>query len=176
MDGDPCFRNYVLEAIMTCPEVLEVESLMGWRYQGAVEQERAMVGDDRGEATQVALAVELLPIRSAEDPVQMDKHRGRLPVRPCVAASIEVNLFERKVVEHASKSTHHPAVDVAIVFVFVTVNKVEVTTQHPWSRALDASVAEFLQEGDLASIFLWAVDDSDPPGNTCSGRSGNPGR
>lgn len=69
---------------------------VGWR----IKHDGAVVGDDGGEATEVALTMQLLPIRGAEDAIKVDEGRGRLLVRPSVVAS-----FERKVVKHAPEVT-----------------------------------------------------------------------
>jgi hypothetical protein len=70
----------------------------------------------------VAFASNFLPIRAAEDTVKKDKRGRRLSIGPCVAASVEVHLFERQGIDATVEPTHHPLVQVAIVFILISVN------------------------------------------------------
>jgi hypothetical protein len=58
---------------------------------------------------------------------------------------------------------------VAIILVFVFVDQIEVPTEHPGTGALGPDVSELLEEGDLIGVFLWPIDNGDPPGG-CRGR------
>jgi hypothetical protein len=64
-----------MKAVKTEPVVLEVETSVGCRHRGAVKEQRAVVRYDRCKASEVALAVSLLPISGAKHTVEVDKRR-----------------------------------------------------------------------------------------------------
>jgi hypothetical protein len=65
-----------------------------------------MVGDDGGQASEVALPVSFFPISGAEDAIETNQGGRGLLVTPCVSASIEVDLFEQKIIEKSTKFAH----------------------------------------------------------------------
>lgn len=105
----------------------------------------------------------------------MNEGRGRLLVGPRVSASVEVDLLEREVVEDAPEVTHHAAVQVASVLVFISEYEIEVATRHPWSRAVYANVAQLLQECYFVGVQLGFVDHGEPPGCVSARRMRNLG-
>ena len=122
-----------------------------------------MIEDNRGEAAKVALSVPLLPVRSAEDTVEVNQRGRGLLIRPSVSPTVEVNLLKREVIENAAEASHHASVDVPVVFVFISIDQVEVPAQHPWTGAIGADAAYFLKERDLLMILLRPIYNGQPP-------------
>jgi hypothetical protein len=54
-----------MESILADPIVLKVEASMAGRLRGAVKEQRTMVRDDGSEASQVAFAMDFLPVSGA---------------------------------------------------------------------------------------------------------------
>ena len=123
-----------------------------------------MIGDNGCQASEVALAMTVLPIGGAEHPVKAHERRRGLLVGPRETTPIEVNLLEGKVVDDAAESTHHAVVHVARAFVRGTTYQVEVPTQHPWAWASIANVAQLLQKQQFVLVALGPVDRGEPPG------------
>lgn len=57
-----------------------------------------------------------------------------------------------------SETAHHASIQVGIVLVLFLVDKVEIAAKLPRAEAVAADVANFLQERDLFSISLMAIN------------------
>jgi hypothetical protein len=86
-----------------------------------------MVRYDGGQASEVALPVSFFPISGAEDAIETNQGGRGLLIRPCVSASIEVDLFEQKIIDKSTKSAHHAPVKVCIVLIGGLVDEIKIS-------------------------------------------------
>ena len=74
-----------------------------------------MVGHDGGEASQVAVTMRVLPVHSAKHAVQVHQGGRSLLIGPRESSPIEVYLLKREVIDEAEESSHHAAIQVAVI-------------------------------------------------------------
>ena len=91
--GVPRSRHHVLIAVDACPLVLKVETSVNGGQRRAIQDERAMVRDDRGQTSKVAFAMLFFPVRGTEDTIEVHQGWGVLLVRPRVTSAIEVDFL-----------------------------------------------------------------------------------
>jgi len=95
----------------------------------------------------------VLPIRGAEEAVQVDQSWWILAIGPSVTPAVEVDLFERKLVNQSPEAAHHPSIEVGVL-IFLAIDEIEIPAQQPWSGAGSTHGAQFLQELNLIGLAL----------------------
>jgi hypothetical protein len=76
---------------------------------------------------------------------------------------MKMKLNQLKVLQELAKSTHHLVVQVTIIFVFSSMDEVEVPTKQPRTNMSNPALLQLLEKLYFVLLTLRAINRSKPP-------------
>lgn len=104
-----------------------------------------------------------LPRRGAKNSVIAHESGVVLPIGPCVASAVEVDITQCRVQDETAEAVHGPVIDAAIILIGEGSNHVEVATDKPRPCDHVAKIMKLSEEGKLVGLGLRPTDARKPP-------------
>jgi hypothetical protein len=73
------------------------------------------------------------------------------------------DLFESKIIDEPSLPPHHCSIVIRVILVFILINQIEVSCNHPRPQADTSHLSELLQECYFFIITLGSINTGQPP-------------